>query len=270
MKKYELTEDTIVFKKRTLYRIKRLSDGLLGGYIESENNLSQNGSCFVYDRAKVFGKAKILDDAKIRDCAIVFGSAVISKSASIEGSSMAFHNAAIAGAAKISGNVRVYGNATARGCSTVKDDVHLCGDSVVEDQATVLNSSCISGKVRIFGSVVVLGESWIGYTDECKNSRIYGTKHFGHRPRNLSIFEGKSRPLVQGEDKISTAISDAEWWHRLRNQAIRQVEEEKNKAVTVEAVQRKSEEELIKEATRMADQLFDGDDNCGVVFEETV
>ena len=61
MKKYEILMDkknTIEFEGRTLYRIRALRDfndvkkGNIGGYIESESNLSQEGDCWVYDNAK--------------------------------------------------------------------------------------------------------------------------------------------------------------------------------------------------------------------------
>ena len=38
-KKYEFTGETKEVFGRTLHRIKRLSDGLVGGWIESEDNL---------------------------------------------------------------------------------------------------------------------------------------------------------------------------------------------------------------------------------------
>lgn len=72
--KYELTDETIEFGGRTLYRIKALKDfggvktGDLGGYVESEDNLSHEGMCWIYDDAKVY------DNVRIANNAIVFGS----------------------------------------------------------------------------------------------------------------------------------------------------------------------------------------------------
>lgn len=72
MKKYELlTDDTKIMFGRTLYRIKALRDfgnvekGDLGGYIESEDNLSHNGDAWVYDNAQVYGNARVCDNASI-------------------------------------------------------------------------------------------------------------------------------------------------------------------------------------------------------------
>ena len=65
-KKYKLLEnDTITVDGRTLYRIEALRDfasvrkGSKGGYIESEDNLSHTGECWVYGSARVYGKAEI-------------------------------------------------------------------------------------------------------------------------------------------------------------------------------------------------------------------
>lgn len=73
MKKYELLkDDTKIMSGRTLYRIKALRDfgniekGDLGGYIESENNLSYYGNAWVYDNARVYGNAEVFGDAVIK------------------------------------------------------------------------------------------------------------------------------------------------------------------------------------------------------------
>ncbi|GAA5111987.1 hypothetical protein [Bartonella jaculi] len=62
-KKYELTDETIEIRGKTLHRIRALRDfsdvekGDLGGYIEREGNLSHEDSCWVYYNAKVYGNA---------------------------------------------------------------------------------------------------------------------------------------------------------------------------------------------------------------------
>ena len=66
-KKYELVESSkIILKNVILYRIKALVDipnivkaGELGGYIESEENLSHEGNCWVGDDAYVYNNAYI-------------------------------------------------------------------------------------------------------------------------------------------------------------------------------------------------------------------
>jgi hypothetical protein len=64
-RKYEFTGETLQYANRTLKRIRRLSDGLVGGYIESERNLSHKDSCFVYGNAQVYGSARVFDSALV-------------------------------------------------------------------------------------------------------------------------------------------------------------------------------------------------------------
>lgn len=63
MKKYELTTECKEFLERKLYRIKALTsfsdvkEGDLGGWIEKEENLSQEGNAWVYGDAWVCDNA---------------------------------------------------------------------------------------------------------------------------------------------------------------------------------------------------------------------
>lgn len=65
MKKYQLTDETLVVDGRTLHRIRALKSfgdviaGELGGWIESEKNLSHGGNAWVYGNAQVFGNARV-------------------------------------------------------------------------------------------------------------------------------------------------------------------------------------------------------------------
>ena len=81
-KKYALIKsDSIVFNGVTLYRIKALRDideffikkGDMGGYVESKNNLSQDGCAWVYGNARVYGDALVSGDAWVYGNALVSG-----------------------------------------------------------------------------------------------------------------------------------------------------------------------------------------------------
>lgn len=79
--KYELTDETIDVSGTTLHRIKALKDfgnvkkGELGGYVESEYNLSQIGNCWVYGNARVCGDAWVYGNAELCGNARVYGNA---------------------------------------------------------------------------------------------------------------------------------------------------------------------------------------------------
>ena len=90
MKKYELKEEKKEFLGRTLYRIRALQDielcggtviraGELGGWIEKEDNLSQEGSAWVSGEAEVSGEARVFGEACISGEARVSGKARVSR-----------------------------------------------------------------------------------------------------------------------------------------------------------------------------------------------
>ena len=54
--KYEFTGE----EKLGLRRIRRISDGEIGGGIEKESNLSQEGECWVYGDARVSGDTEVM------------------------------------------------------------------------------------------------------------------------------------------------------------------------------------------------------------------
>lgn len=73
-KKYELVvDDTIAFWGWKLFRIRALISfgsvdaGDLGGYIYTEDNLSQKGDAWVWGNAKVWGNAEVSGNAKVSD-----------------------------------------------------------------------------------------------------------------------------------------------------------------------------------------------------------
>jgi hypothetical protein len=97
-RKYKLSKEAIKYDGRTLYRIKALKNigefpydvhkGDFGGYVENEENLSQEGRCWIYNDAKVYGNARVYCNAIITDCAIVCGNASVNGLAEISGDAM--------------------------------------------------------------------------------------------------------------------------------------------------------------------------------------
>lgn len=112
-KKYELVkEDKKIFTDGgAIYRIRALKDfgdvktGDLGGYIEKEDNLSQEGNCWVYDNAQVFGEARVFNNAKIYGTSEISDSAVVCEKAEIGGHTELYHYDYIDGSIKMIDNV---------------------------------------------------------------------------------------------------------------------------------------------------------------------
>lgn len=111
--KYELLfHDFKTIMDTQLYRVRYLKDfswireGRLGGYIASENCLSQEGDCFVDDRAYVFPDSKVEGNAKVYGKAWIQGKSIIRENASVFDNASVF-NGIIEGNAKIFGQYLV-------------------------------------------------------------------------------------------------------------------------------------------------------------------
>ena len=102
--KYEITDTRL--EGTNLHRIRALVDiprygvkkGDLGGYIESEYNLSQEGDCWVSGNALVFGDAQVSGDA------LVSGDAWVFDDARVSGNAWVFGDARVSGDALVSGD----------------------------------------------------------------------------------------------------------------------------------------------------------------------
>ena len=109
--KYKLLKEDFIEKGgKKLYRIQALKDfgyvaeKELGGYIESEANLSQEGNCWVYGDAKVYDEAKVFDNARVFDNAVVCGNAIVFGHAEIFGKAEIFGNTVVSSSSSIRAN----------------------------------------------------------------------------------------------------------------------------------------------------------------------
>jgi len=140
-KKYLLIEDDrckleLSYKTVILYRIKSLKDfgdvkaNTLGGFVESYDNLSQDGDCWIYNNAKVYGGALINGNAKIKNLVQVYGGSIVNG-----------YNTVISGKARIENK------------STVLSDV------IISDEVVVTNESFISGPVKLIHYAIASGST---------------------------------------------------------------------------------------------------------------
>ena len=154
--KYELvTTDTRMVRGATLNRIRRKSDGLLGGYVETEANLSQSGTCWLHGQSTALGNAstaqgnaRVSENAQVRG--EVYGDAIVSGNATVQGS--VFDQASVSGNAKLAG--RAYGHAIIRGDAQVNGEAF--GSAIVEGAARV--NGRVYGTAHLSGDEVVNGD----------------------------------------------------------------------------------------------------------------
>ena len=213
-KKYRLVKDDFILHEgRKLYRIKALKKfkanrvthtpidiGELGGYVEGYHNLSQEGTCWIFDDSKVYGNARVKDGATLVGNSEVYGNAEIKGDAIIYKRSVIYGNARIVDIAFISDDTKVYGNAVIsghiyiKGCSKAWDNslisnvdnlksdaisVKLSGNAVVRSKSAVKfsaitdNSSVIDAEVitsNIYGNVDISDRAVIRYYSQLKGN----------------------------------------------------------------------------------------------------
>ena len=158
-KKYELVPDRqIVVAGTTLYRIRALKDfgnvkaGDLGGFVASERNLSQEGTCWVADEAQVYDDAAISDDAQIYGRGRVYGRARVSDKGQVLGNAQVFEHGWVFKSGVVFDNAKVFGAAQ------VRDNGLAYGDSEIFDDVRVVNSGQVCGHARIGGKTVIGGD----------------------------------------------------------------------------------------------------------------
>src|SRR5690606_4584948 len=92
MKKFELVTDQYIevlgrklFRIRALVSFGNVKAGDIGGYVETESNVSQAGNAEVFGDAWVSGNARVFGNAEVSGDAWVFGDAEVSGDAWVFG-----------------------------------------------------------------------------------------------------------------------------------------------------------------------------------------
>lgn len=178
-KKYELTEITHP-KYPWLHRIRarcqvneQVGPGALGGYVQTEDNLSQDGTCWIYNQAICCEEAVVEDDGRMFDGAVARGSALIS------------------------GDARMFERAVAEGNSSffsgeLKEDARLSGNAVVNRSDNGL-SPLIGRKSNVYGSVC----GWF-----VVNDNIFEGEHYLNRTEDMFILENGKRKVLVKQRKL--------------------------------------------------------------------
>ena len=197
MRKYELTEETKTLADGTvLHRIRALRDissygveaGDLGGLIEKENNLSQDGDAFVFGDALVSGDACVFGDA------CVYGKACVS------------------------GDARVFGDACVFDDACVSGDACVFGDACVYGKACVSGDACVSGKACVSGDALISGdEDYMTFKNSWSSGRWF-TYTRSNKKWKVGCFYGT------GEELIKKAYADSEVSGKCYEAIVRAVE----------------------------------------------
>lgn len=146
-KKYELLDETIKKSGVAMHRIRALRDvnswvkkDSLGGFVESESNLSHDGECWVGPNAYVNRGAVISENAEVRAGAIVTGKAKVYGNAEVWGehtwvgnNAQVFDNAKVGGGVVVTGNAKVHGNSELVGYVKIDGVMDISQKKAIEE-----------------------------------------------------------------------------------------------------------------------------------------
>ncbi|MGQ8870314.1 transferase [Myroides sp. TSA_177.3] len=161
MKKYKLTDESMNYRGRTLWRIEDIASGKKGGWVESESNLSHAGRCMVLDEAKVYGNARVYDNAiisgfsNVYDGAEVFGNAVVSAYVSVFDEAKIYGNAEVTNDAVVKNEAQVFGYAKVERFAEIMGHAVVYGHAKISGNAEIQNYACIYGYSQILDNAVV-------------------------------------------------------------------------------------------------------------------
>ena len=169
--KYELIKEGSLFRIRALKDFGVVKKGDLGGLVEGEHNLSQEGSCWIYDNAQVSGYAEVSGYAKVSDNAEVFGYAKVYDNAQVSGYAEVFGYAEVSGYAEISGKAKVYGDAWIYDNAKVSGYAEVSGyaqatKEVITFENTFDYDITVTDKHIQIGCQQHLKSEWLHFTDE--------------------------------------------------------------------------------------------------------
>ena len=132
MKKYKMTDEIILVNGIILHRIISLKKygiipkGRKGGFIEKESNLSQTGTAWVANDAKIYGNALVSENACVAGNAEVFNNAKIKGYAVIDGMAHIYENAKVCYYSHICGDAKIHGEREVRMRYRIIDSGDFC------------------------------------------------------------------------------------------------------------------------------------------------
>ena len=169
-----------------------MRQGDLGGFVQSENNLSQEGNCWIFQSAIAAEDAVVAGDAKICDLAVIRGSALVSGNAVIRNRSLV-EDRAIVMAGVVEEDSQIAGNARIT-------------ENLLSQKAPIVAAACvygeISGNIRLFPAAVVLpGQSVQLYHDHAEVVRPHDRSTPTLKPPENWNPHPKRENLHRGEER---------------------------------------------------------------------
>lgn len=149
-----------------------IEEGTLGGWIQSEDNLSHDGFAWVDGNAQVFG------DARVSEGALIYGNAKVHDGVIVKGCAKIYDEAQVSGDTMVSGRAKIYDRAHV--CTgDIHGDAEVSGYTFLQGEGEIIvhGYSQISGHAKLYskvsGSIEISGHAQISDEAETRSDGDY-------------------------------------------------------------------------------------------------
>ena len=216
--KYELlSDDTVTVNNITLRRIRALKDvgtikkGTLGGYIESDNNLSHSGTAWVHDTAKVFGDALVTDDAQIHGDTIIKDKALVENDAFVTDNAIIQDHASVSDSAIVRDNARIYNNASVYDNALIQDKASISGNAQIYGNAAITGTSQVTDNALVYDKATLRGNVIVTGNAQIKgNANLYDHVRISEHARIYRDATLRNKVHVSGFAHVTTSLDGNE------------------------------------------------------------
>lgn len=177
-KKFELCSDSKPWTDNIiLHRIRALKDfvcdgifirkGDKGGFVQWEQNLSQDGNCWIFGNAVAMEDSTVKDNASLHDQAMIFDKSIVCDNASLYNFTAMFDKSMSAGNSVLSGHAKMHAqsviidNACIGGCAIACDNCIISGNAKVQGNTIIHGSASVSGNSKLFAYMEIGGDAKI-------------------------------------------------------------------------------------------------------------
>lgn len=166
------------YEGRKLYRIKALKNfydvkkGDLGGWVSGENNLSQEGDCWIYNEAKCMDSSKIYDDGRMYDNSKMYGNSTMYENTIIYGNSAMYDHSIMRGYSIMYGNSRMFGHSTMRDYSKMYENSVMRGVSMMIGHSMMCGYSVLKRDEKLSGELASKVDKFIDVDNPSRQGRM--------------------------------------------------------------------------------------------------
>ena len=207
MKKYKILMDkknTIEWEGHILYRIKALRNfgdvkkGDIGGFVESEYNLSHEGNCWIYNNAKAMDNSRIYDNSKMYNNSKMYGHSEMHDNSEMYEDSVMYNDS------RIYDNSAMYNNSKMRDNSVMYNNSKMCNNSEMHNNSMLCDNSRMHGNSkmydysRMYNNSVMYDYSRIYNNSEMHDySRMYGDSELNNKAKLYGTLISKVDDFIE-------------------------------------------------------------------------